>query len=85
VEDEMDDAPLFKQINDLSDEEEALWERAGDGDGLDATQTGRLESIRVQLDQAYDLLHQRQARRAAGLDPADAAVRPADVVEGYEQ
>jgi hypothetical protein len=39
----------------------------------------------VQLDQLYDLLHQRQARRAAGLDPDGARIRPAAIVEGYEQ
>lgn len=81
----MDDAPLFQRINDLSDEEEELWERAGDGDGLDAVESARLDRIRVELDQAYDLLRQRQARRAAGLDPDDATVRPEDIVERYEQ
>jgi hypothetical protein len=44
-----------------------------------------LKDIQVQLDQSYDLLHQREARRAAGLDPSEASVRPANTVEGYEQ
>jgi hypothetical protein len=39
----------------------------------------------VQLDQCWDLLRQRRARRAAGQDPDAAAVRPADVVEHYQQ
>jgi hypothetical protein len=81
----MQDPTIFDHINDLSAEEEALWKQAGDGDGLDATQRARLEAIQVELDQAYDLLHQRQARRAAGLDPNTAEVRPADVVEHYQQ
>ena len=32
-----------------------------------------------------DLLHQRQARRDAGLDPEEAEIRPAEIVERYQQ
>lgn len=81
----MDDQPMFERINELAREEEALWERAGDGDGLDSAQRDRLEAIRIELDQCYDLLHQRQGRRDAGLDADGARVRPADVVEHYQQ
>jgi hypothetical protein len=81
----MNDSPTFERINELATEEEELWERAGDGDGLDTSQRRRLETIEVELDQCYDLLHQRQARRSAGLDPDDAQVRPPDVVERYQQ
>ena len=79
------DEDLFARINALSREEEALYARAGDGSGLDGTDVARLEAIRVQLDQVYDLLHQRQGRRDAGEDPSDAEVRSAEVVEDYEQ
>ena len=44
-----------------------------------------MERIKVELDQCYDLLHQRQGRRDSGLDPDAAEVRPPEVVEGYEQ
>ena len=81
----MQDRTIFEHINDLAAEEEALWERAGQGDGLDVIEVARLDSIKVELDQSYDLLHQRQARRAAGLDPDEADVRPAEVVERYQQ
>lgn len=81
----MSDRLTFDRINALAAEEEELWERAGDGDGIDASQRQRLESIRVELDQCYDLLHQRQARRSAGLDPDEARARPAGVVERYQQ
>ena len=80
-----DDADVFARINALSREEEALYAKAGDGSGLDGADVARLEEIRVQLDQVYDLLHQRQGRRDAGEDPREAELRPADVVEGYEQ
>ena len=63
----MNDRPTFDRINELAAEEEELWERAGDGDGLDDVQRRRLESIRVELDQCYDVLHQRVARPSAGL------------------
>jgi len=81
----MSDSDIFDRINALSDEEERLYESAGDGQGLTAAETERLSAIRIELDRSFDLLHQRQARRAAGLNPADAAERPALVVEDYEQ
>lgn len=80
-----DDADVFERINALSHEEEELYARAADGSGLSADEVSRLEEIKVKLDQAYDLLHQRQGRRDAGRDPSAARPRPIDVVEGYEQ
>jgi hypothetical protein len=81
----VNDRTLFEHINELASEEEQLWERAGEGGGLDGTERARLDTIKVELDQCYDLLHQREARRSAGLDPDDASVRPADIVERYQQ
>ena len=79
------DQPIFHRINDLAHEEESLYKQAGDGDGLDAAAQRRLDEIQVELDQCYDVLHQRQARRSAGLDPDDAATRTPEVVEHYQQ
>jgi hypothetical protein len=81
----MDDAQLLGQINDLAEEEERLYGAAGDCSGLSPAEVARLEVIKVQLDQCYDLLRQRQARRAAGLPEETATIRPPVVVEGYEQ
>jgi hypothetical protein len=81
----MTDQPVFARINALAAEEEQLWERASGGGGLSTADEQRLDAIQVQLDQCYDLLHQRQARRSAGMDPDGAAVRPVDVVERYQQ
>ncbi|MGZ9276774.1 MAG: DUF2630 family protein [Candidatus Limnocylindrales bacterium] len=81
----MKDPTIFEHINELSAEEEELWGRAGTGGGLDATEIARLDEIKVELDQAYDLLHQRQARRSVGLDPDDASLRPPEIVERYQQ
>ena len=81
----MADLDLFHQINALSSEEEQLYASAGDGGGLSDEERSRLDAIKVELDRVYDLLHQRQARAAAGLDPDDATERPADIVEHYQQ
>ncbi len=81
----MTDVDIFDRANTLSEEEERLYEHAGDGHGLSAAETARLAAIKVELDRCYDLLHQRRARREAGLDPAGARVRPEGVVERYDQ
>lgn len=81
----MKDLDIFRQINVLSEEEEQLYASAGDGHGLSEADRERLKVIKVELDRCYDLLHQRQARAAAGLNPDDARVRPAEVVERYQQ
>jgi hypothetical protein len=84
-EDRMSDPDIFGYINELSAEEERLYAEASDGSGLSTDASARLETIKVELDRCYDLLHQREARRAAGLPPDEAELRPAEVVEGYQQ
>jgi hypothetical protein len=79
------DQTLIDRINALAHEEEALWREAGSGGGLGADAQARLEAIGVELDQCYDLLHQRQARREFGLNPDEAQARPPEVVERYQQ
>jgi hypothetical protein len=83
-ENEMDDRQLLGRIGDLVEEEHAL-ERQATSDGLDEEQQVRLRHLEVQLDQCWDLLRQRRARRDAGLDPEDAHVRPEGTIEGYLQ
>lgn len=80
----MDDG-LVERINDLVQEEHRLHGHAGAGHPLTDEDRQRLRDLEVQLDQCWDLLRQRRARRAAGQDPESAAVRPADVVEHYQQ
>ena len=81
----MTDPDIFGYINELSAEEERLYAEAADGSGLTTEATDRLEKIKVELDRCFDLLHQREARRSAGLDPGEAVLRPAEVVERYQQ
>ena len=44
-----------------------------------------MKKLEVALDQCWDLLRQRRARREFGEDPSTAEVRPPDVVEQYRQ
>ena len=80
----MDDRQLLDRIGALVEEEHTL-ERQASGDGLDEPEQDRLRRLEVQLDQCWDLLRQRRARRDAGLDPEAANVRPEGTVEGYLQ
>ena len=78
---QMPDQPILGKIETLVHEEQHLYGQAqlSDGDQL------RLQKIQVELDQCWDLLRQRRARREFGQNPDDAKVRPASVVENYEQ
>jgi hypothetical protein len=78
----MDDKDIVAAINKIAADEHKLWEQESKGE-LSDEERHRLTSLGVQLDQCYDLLHQRRARRNAGLDPDDATVRDARTVEGY--
>jgi hypothetical protein len=80
----MDDAEIVRRITELADEEHGL-ERAHVGAGLSDEEQARLQAVEVALDQCWDLLRQRRARRSAGEDPDEAEVRSAPVVEGYQQ
>jgi hypothetical protein len=80
----MDDETILQQIESLSEEEQQL-EESHIGEPLSEEKLARLRSVEVQLDQAYDLLRQRRARRTAGLNPDDAAIRKEGVVENYLQ
>lgn len=80
----MNDHELVDRIRALVDEEHRL-ERAHPGTALDADEQRRLHELEVALDQCWDLLRQRRARREVGADPDQASVRPGSTVEGYQQ
>ena len=75
------DESILERIKTLVEEEHALWS----GDAREAGALRRLEELRIQLDQCWDLLRQRRALREFGEDPDLAEPRPPDVVERYEQ
>jgi Protein of unknown function (DUF2630) len=80
----VDDAQIHNSIEQMVAEEHELWQReaAGEASGGDRE---RLDALRVSLDQCWDLLRQRRARRDAGQDPGGAELRSAETVERYQQ
>jgi Protein of unknown function (DUF2630) len=78
---EKNDQSVLDHINRLVEEEERLLGKDQLADGDEA----RLEELKVRLDQCWDLLRQRRALREFGKDPEEAKVRPAKIVENYEQ
>jgi len=80
----MDDSNILRRIGELANEELAL-EEAHVGTALTGDELHRLQKLEVELDQCWDLLRQRKARRSAGQDPNSATVRPEEVVEHYLQ
>jgi len=75
------DQQVLESIKKLVAEEHALHT----GGTLNPNNEARLRSVRVELDQCWDLLRQRRALREFGDDPGKAQVRPPQIVENYEQ
>jgi hypothetical protein len=80
----MDDKEIRDRIEGLVAEEHELWDRETRGVAT-SDDRRRLESLKVGLDQCWDLLRQRRALREFGLDEDAASARPPEVVENYEQ
>jgi hypothetical protein len=78
----MEDESVLERINELAAEEHELFQKESRGEATE-TDVERLRHLEITLDQSWDLLHQRRARRDAGLDPDDAKVRDERTVEGY--
>jgi hypothetical protein len=77
-----DDREIRHNISELVAEEHRL---RGQGHGLDADGRARLAELEVALDQAWDLLRQREGARDRGVDPSSVHERPPNEVEGYLQ
>jgi hypothetical protein len=77
----MDEKEIFTRIHELVDEEHKLRE-SGDHTG---EQRARMNELEAHLDQCWDLLRQRRAKRQYGEDPDDAEPRPEPQVENYLQ
>ncbi|MBV9689251.1 MAG: DUF2630 family protein [Ktedonobacteraceae bacterium] len=80
----MDDTEILLHIQKLVDEEHELMGLKAQGK-LEGDNHVRMQALEVALDQCWDLLRQRRARRSAGLNPDAAQVRPPDIVEHYQQ
>jgi hypothetical protein len=76
----MSDKSILEHIEALVQEEHELRDAGGSAEPSKA----RLKHVQEQLDQCWDLLRQRRAKREFGDDPATAAVRDIGTVERYE-
>ncbi len=77
----MDEKDILSRISDLVDEEHKLRES---GEHTEE-QRSRITDLEAQLDQCWDLLRQRRAKRQYGENPDEAEPRPEPQVEGYLQ
>ena len=75
----MSDKTILAHIGELVEEEKRLK-----NDPTPAADThDRIRHLEEQLDQCWDLLRQRRAKREFGDDPDSAKVRDVDTVERY--
>lgn len=81
----MDDKEIMAQIGDLIQTEHQLRQQAASGELSTAEERERLRSAEAALDQCWDLLRQRRARREFGENPDEATARPVSEVESYQQ
>jgi hypothetical protein len=74
------DPSVLKHIEELTNEEHRLYEKGN----LSDAESARLKAIAVALDQYWDLLRQRRAKREFGQDPDEAEMRRPGIVENYK-
>jgi hypothetical protein len=75
----MNDSSILGHITELVEEEHRLRADVG----KPGENAARLRHVEEQLDQCWDLLRQRRAKREFGDNPDTAAVRDPKTVEGY--
>ncbi|SEF70121.1 Protein of unknown function [Nonomuraea solani] len=81
----MRDDEILTRISALVTEEHELRDKLSAGDVTSDEEHARIRELESALDQCWDLLRQRRARRDAGADPEGAGARPAREVENYRQ
>jgi hypothetical protein len=81
----MDDKDIMGHIDDLIRTERDLRGRLAAGELSSDEEHERLRTTEEQLDQCWDLLRQRRARREYGEDPGGSAARSVTEVEDYLQ
>ena len=81
----MDDKQIMAHIDELIETEHQLRQQLATGELSAPAEREQLRSAEVALDQCWDLLRQRRARREFGENPEGAASRPVSEVEGYQQ
>ena len=81
----MDDKEILGHIDDLVNTEHELRARLAAGELSSDEEQAALRSAEEALDQCWDLLRQRRARRQYGDDVDQTTARPVSEVEGYLQ
>jgi hypothetical protein len=81
----MNDKDILGHIDELIQTEHELRAKLAAGELSGTEERARLRETEEALDQCWDLLRQRRARREFGVDPGESAARPASEVEGYMQ
>jgi hypothetical protein len=81
----MDDREILGRIDDLINTEHELRAKLAAGELTSDEEHAALRAAEEALDQCWDLLRQRRARRQYGEDVDQAAARPVSEVEGYLQ
>ncbi len=81
----MSDKEIISQIDKLIATEKELRAKVAAGELSADEEQAQLRATEEALDQCWDLLRQRRARRESGEDPSGAVPRPVQEVEGYLQ
>lgn len=81
----MDDESILRRINALIDREHELRTGRQNGTVGQEAEVRELVDAEVELDQCWDLLRQRRAKRDFGRDAGEAEPRSPSVVERYWQ
>jgi glycyl-tRNA synthetase (class II) len=76
----MKDDSIVKRMGKLIEQEHRLYEKGA----VDEKDRARAKAIEIELDQCWDLLRQRRAKREFGDNPDTAEVRNPETVEGYK-
>ena len=81
----MDDKEILAHIDQLIQTEHELRSKLATGEISGQEEHDQLAAAETALDQCWDLLRQRRARREFSQNPEEAQVRPVGEVEGYRQ
>jgi hypothetical protein len=81
----MDDKQILAHIDELIETEHRLRRQLANGELTSTEERQQLRSTEEALDQCWDLLRQRRARREFGENPEGAQERPVNEVEHYQQ
>ena len=81
----VDEHQILSQINDLVSQEHQLRTQLSAGELSSQEEHDRLAALEGALDQCWDLLRQRRAKREFGQNVDEAKPRDVEIVEKYLQ